>query len=227
MNFKYRNQPLFISLFSFAGITFGISTLFALTSSQAHACSGFLGQFDPTCDRSPKPRQVQSNDIFYPTPPAKGFILNSLPGKCIDVAGAPGNINGSPLQLWNCEASGRNADNGSQTDQKWILTRDGFIQNTLSGKCIDVAGAPGSTNGASLQLWDCEWSGRNADNGSQTDQKWILTRDGFIQNTLSGKCIDVAGAPGITNGASLQLWDCEWSERNADNGSQTDQKWQL
>jgi len=47
-----------------------------------------------------------------------------------------------------------------------------FIANSLSGKCIDVAGAPGRTNGAPLQLWDCERSGRNADNGSLTDQKW-------------------------------------------------------
>ncbi|MBW4675206.1 MAG: patatin-like phospholipase family protein [Desmonostoc geniculatum HA4340-LM1] len=51
---------------------------------------------------------------------------------------------------------------------------DKFIVNSLSGKCIDVAGAPGRTNGAALQLWDCERSGRNADNGSTTDQKWEL-----------------------------------------------------
>ncbi|MCT7958476.1 hypothetical protein, partial [Laspinema palackyanum] len=50
-----------------------------------------------------------------------------------------------------------------------------FIVNSLSGKCIDVAGAPGNTNGAALQLWDCETSGRNGDNGSQTDQRWSLT----------------------------------------------------
>ncbi|MCT7958523.1 RICIN domain-containing protein, partial [Laspinema palackyanum] len=111
--------------------------------------------------------------------------------------------------------------------QRWSLTSDGFIRNTLSGKCIDVAGAPGNTNGAGLQLWDCETSGRNGDNGSQTDQRWSLTSDGFIRNTLSGKCIDVAGAPGNTNGARLLLWDCETSGRNGDNGSQTDQRWRL
>jgi hypothetical protein len=154
------------------------------------------------------------------------FIVNSLSGKCIDVAGAPGRSNGAPLQLWDCERSGRNADNGSTTDQTWILTNDGFIINAQSGKCIDVAGAPGRTNGARLQLWNCERSGRNADNGSRTDQQWQL-RGGFIINSLSGKCIDVAGAPGRTNGAPLQLWDCERSGRNADNGSRTDQQWQL
>ena len=64
----------------------------------------------------------------------------------------------------------------------WLETRSiddqtsdrGFIINTLSGKCIDVAGAPGNTNGAGLQLWDCETSGRNPDNGSDTDQRWRL-----------------------------------------------------
>src|SRR5512136_853072 len=103
------------------------------------------------------------------------FINNFLSGKCIDVSGAPGRNNGSPLQLWDCELSGRNADNGSATDQKWTITSKGFIRNTLSGKCIDVAGAPGRDNGARLQLWDCELSGRNADNGSATDQTWSLT----------------------------------------------------
>jgi Ricin-type beta-trefoil lectin domain len=153
------------------------------------------------------------------------FINNLLSGKCIDVAGAPGRSNGAPLQLWDCELTGVNPDNNSITDQRWVLTSGGFIRNTLSGKCIDVAGAPGSSNGAALQLWDCELSGRNRDNGSTTDQRWTITGNGFIRNTLSGKCIDVAGAPGQTNGARLQLWDCELSGRNRDNGSDTDQKW--
>ncbi|NET74015.1 MAG: ricin-type beta-trefoil lectin domain protein, partial [Sphaerospermopsis sp. SIO1G2] len=153
------------------------------------------------------------------------FINNILSGKCIDVAGAPGRSNGASLLLWDCELTGFNADNDSTTDQRWVFTRNGYIRNTLSGKCIDVAGAPGRSNGASLQLWDCELSGRNRDNGSRTDQRWIFTSNGYIRNRLSGKCIDVAGAPGDVNGARLQLWDCELSGRNRDNGSMTDQKW--
>ena len=150
---------------------------------------------------------------------------NFLSGKCIDVDGAPGRGNGAALQLWDCELTGVNPDNNSTTDQTWVLTNGGFIRNTLSGKCIDVAGAPGRGNGAALQLWDCELSGRNRDNGSTTDQRWTITGNGFIRNTLSRKCIDVAGAPGQTNGARLQLWDCELSGRNRDNGSDTDQQW--
>jgi len=153
------------------------------------------------------------------------FINNFISGKCIDIAGAPGRTNGAPLQLWDCELTGVNPDNNSTTDQRWVLTSDGFIRNTLSGKCIDVAGAPGRNNSAPLQLWDCELSGRNRDNGSITDQNWTITNNGFIRNTLSGKCIDVAGAPGQSNGARLQLWDCELSGLNRDNGSDTDQQW--
>ncbi len=154
---------------------------------------------------------------------AEGFLENQLSGKCIDVAGAPGTQNGSPLQLWDCEFSG-NLDNGSQSDQVWEMTSGGFIRNRLSGKCIDVAGAPGKQNGARLQLWDCELSGINPDNGSQTDQKWRFS-GGFIRNRLSGKCIDVAGAPGRANKTALQIWDCERSGINPDNNSLTDQKW--
>ncbi len=49
-----------------------------------------------------------------------------------------------------------------------------FISNLLPGKCIDVAGAPSISNGARLQLWDCQLSGRNLDNGSDRDQRWVF-----------------------------------------------------
>ncbi|MCJ8279360.1 MAG: RICIN domain-containing protein, partial [Rivularia sp. ALOHA_DT_140] len=115
------------------------------------------------------------------------FIINKLSGKCIDVAGAPGQDNAAKLQLFDCEFDGRNRDNNSETDQRWTVTGDGFIKNSLSGKCIDVAGAPGQTNAAKLQLFDCELDGRNQDNNSKTDQRWSITGDGFIKNNLSGK----------------------------------------
>jgi hypothetical protein len=159
--------------------------------------------------------------------PSGRFLVNIQSGKCIDVSGAPGRATGSTLQLWDCELSGLNPDNNSPSDQRWIITNDGFIKNTLSGKCIDVAGAPGAGNGSLLQLWDCELSGRNRDNDSPTDQRWTITSDGFIMNKLSQKCIDVAGAPGQENSSPLQLWDCELSGRNQDNGSSTDQTWRL
>lgn len=71
-----------------------------------------------------------------------------------------------------------------------------FITNLLSGKCIDVSGGPGVDTGATLQLADCELSGKYPGNDSPTDQKWII-KNGFIRNVLSGKCIDVNGGPGV------------------------------
>jgi len=147
------------------------------------------------------------------------FIVNQLSGRCIDVAGAPGTENGAPLQLFDCEFSGRNP-NGTPTDQLWEFLPNGFIRNSLSGRCIDVAGAPGVANGARLMLYDCEFSGRNP-NGSQTDQQWQMLPSGLIRNRLSGRCIDVAGAPGRSNGARLQLFDCEVA------GGDSDQYWRL
>ncbi|MBN4000490.1 MULTISPECIES: RICIN domain-containing protein [unclassified Nostoc] len=157
-----------------------------------------------------KPSNAQATGVF---------INNLLSGKCIDVGGAPGTDNGAPLVLWDCELSNLNADNGSPTDHRWILRNDGFIVNELSGKCLDVAGYPGRSNGSKLIIYDCEFG------NPRTDQRWTFTSNGFIRNRLSGKCIDVAGAPGRENGAQLQLWDCELSGRNADNRSRTDQKW--
>jgi glucosylceramidase len=65
----------------------------------------------------------------------------------------------------------------------------------LAGKCVDVAGAS-TTNGASVQLFDC--------NGSAA-QNWTRTADNSIQ--ALGKCMDVTGAA-TTDGAKIQLFDC-------------------
>ncbi len=152
------------------------------------------------------------------------FIINELSNKCIDVAGDPGTANGAPLQLFDCELSGFNTS-GRVTDQKWEFIRGGFLRNKLSSKCIDVAGDPGTANGAPLQLFDCELSGFNA-SGRVTDQRWEYIGAGFFRNGLSNKCIDVAGDPGTANGAPLQLFDCEVSGFNA-SGRVTDQRWRL
>ncbi len=150
--------------------------------------------------------------------PGQGrFLVNQLSGRCLDVEGEPGVANGTALTLADCETSGRSR-NGSQTDQRWEWVAGGFIRNTLSGKCIDVSGAPGVADRARLQVWDCEMSGRNP-NGSTTDQQWEITATGHIRNRLSGKCIDVPGAPGANHGLRLQLFPCEVA------GGPTDQLW--
>jgi len=66
----------------------------------------------------------------------------------------------------------------------------------LGGKCVDVAGAS-STNGAHVQLYDC--------NGTAA-QSWTV---GNSDNTIQalGKCMDVTSAS-TANGAKVQLYDC-------------------
>ncbi|MDZ8189484.1 MAG: RICIN domain-containing protein [Nostoc sp. ChiSLP02] len=51
---------------------------------------------------------------------AGGYITNLLSNKCLDVAGDPATLNGSSLQLWDCELTGLSI-NGFPTDQKWRL----------------------------------------------------------------------------------------------------------
>ncbi len=151
-------------------------------------------------------------------------IVNLLSNRCIDVPGQPGTAQGTALQLWDCETRGRSM-NGAVTDQRWEWVNNGFIRNVLSGLCLDVQGEPGTANGSRLILAKCEFNGRSP-HGQPTDQMWFTRADGAIVNQYSMKCIDVSGAPGTTNGARLQVWDCETSGRNP-NGSLTDQRWRF
>ncbi|GAA2675207.1 chitosanase [Actinoplanes palleronii] len=66
----------------------------------------------------------------------------------------------------------------------------------LGGKCIDVAGAS-STNGAAIQLYDC--------NNSAAQQWSVGNTDQTIRSL--GKCLDVTAAA-TANGAKIQLYDC-------------------
>ncbi|MET8028200.1 family 16 glycosylhydrolase [Streptomyces avermitilis] len=73
----------------------------------------------------------------------------------------------------------------------------------LAGKCVDVAGSS-STNGAPVQLYDC--------NGTAA-QKWTVASDGTLR--ALGKCLDVT-ENGTADGSTVQLWDC---------GGSANQKW--
>ena len=177
-----------------------VSDLYNLTQDDIDGVCALYSYYDFNCLVNPST-----------TPTQNKFISNLLtPGKCLDVAGAPGTANGLPLILWDCEINASN-----RTDQKWTLNPEGFLVNNISGKCLDVAGAPGTDNGSPITLWDCEYTNPN------TDQKWRLNPQGFLINTLSGKCLDIAGAPGTINGLPIILWDCETANPN------TDQKWTL
>ncbi|MGW4464624.1 family 16 glycosylhydrolase [Micromonospora sp. NPDC004704] len=62
-------------------------------------------------------------------------------------------------------------------------------------KCVDVPGGT-PTDGALLQLWDC--------NGTDA-QRWSFPGDGTVR--ALGKCMDVAWGS-VTNGANIQLATC-------------------
>jgi hypothetical protein len=144
---------------------------------------------------------------------------------CIDVIGAPGTAEGTRLQTYPCETSGYDAW-GGPSDQFWQIDNyTGFIRNNVSPNlCLDVNGAPGTNDRAPLQVSTCETSGYDLW-GNPTDQTWYFLGK-FIVNRLSGKCIDVSGAPGNANHLPVQLWSCEWSGFNEINGSPTDQQWE-
>ncbi|GAA3448925.1 ricin-type beta-trefoil lectin domain protein [Dactylosporangium matsuzakiense] len=158
-------------------------------------------------------------------------------GKCIDVSGDDTGGNGTPVQLWDCQTAARDQhwvlkNNGSiQTlgrcldvtggstaggaklelwdcngtgAQQWRTTTNGTLVNPASGKCLDSpSGATG--NGTRLQIWDCNGSGAQS-----------FVYNGGASNIVGpgGKCIDVAGDDNGTDGAVVQLWDCQDTSRD-------------
>jgi len=150
------------------------------------------------------------NDYSKPEEPApsvttkSGNLVNLLSNKCLDPVGNS-TVNGTRVQITECDAL---------ADKFWELSSDGFLRNPTSGKCLDVAGDPGTQNSTMLQLWDCET------NKSNTDQKWTITSDAFLKNLLSNRCADLPGPSVTVSGATLQLSECEYSY-----ASTTDQRW--
>lgn len=130
-------------------------------------------------------------------------IVNLISNKCIDPVGTNPS-QGTKVQLSSCTSS---------SDMIWELTREGFIRNKKSGKCLDVTGTIGTSSGEELRLWDCEV-------GMRTDQVWNYNNNYFLTNNLSEKCVDVPGVYGDADGLVLQLWDCEYDKSN-----NTDQQW--
>ncbi len=136
------------------------------------------------------------------------IIINQLSGKCLDVPGVSNMTPGTPLQLFDCEFNMLEVS-GKKSDQFWAFGAQGPIRNTLSPTfCIDITG---THSGAFLQVQPC--------NGANPAQIWIFRPDGFVVNQVTGKCIDVAGSPGVNSETPLQLSDCEFGN------PQTDQRW--
>ncbi|MDT4992624.1 MAG: non-reducing end alpha-L-arabinofuranosidase [Actinoplanes sp.] len=111
-------------------------------------------------------------------------------GKCVDVAANDTGVNGTGVQLWDCQSYA--------IDQHWTHFADNSMR--VLGRCLDSIGN-GTANGTQVQLWDCNGVG---------GQKWVAQADGSLKNPQSGRCLDSpSGSTG--NGTRLQLWDCNGS----------------
>src|SRR6478735_2755910 len=115
-----------------------------------------------------------------------GNVISAPGGKCVDVSGDDTGVNGTAVQLWDCQPNA--------ADQHW--TWSGTALTTI-GRCLDVNGA-GTANGVKVQLWDCNGTGA---------QQWVAQADGSLKNTNSGRCLDAPGGA-TANGTRLQIWDC-------------------
>jgi hypothetical protein len=108
-------------------------------------------------------------------------------GKCVDVAADDTGVNGTAVQLWDCQ--------GYAEDQHWAHFADGSLR--VLGRCLDINGN-GTAGGTQLELWDCNGVG---------GQKWVQQADGSLRNPQSGRCLDSPNGT-TANGARLQIWDC-------------------
>jgi len=106
-------------------------------------------------------------------------------GKCVDVSGDDTGVNGTPVQLWDCQTA--------SADQHWTFSGTAL---TTIGRCLDVVSG-GTANGTLLQLYDCNGTGA---------QQWQVHGTGLL-NPQSGRCLDDPGST-LTNGTQLQIYDC-------------------
>jgi len=107
--------------------------------------------------------------------------------KCLDVAGDDVGVDGTAVQLWDCQAFSK--------DQHWTYNSN----NTLStlGRCLDIVGN-GTANNTLLQLYDCDGVG---------GQVWMQQPNGSLLNPQSGRCLDAPNG-NTANGTQLQIYDC-------------------
>jgi hypothetical protein len=118
-----------------------------------------------------------------------GNVVAGPGGKCLDVSGDDTGVNGTPIQLWDCQPAA--------ADQHW--TWSGAALTTL-GRCMDVTGAA-TANGTPVQLYDCNGTGA---------QQWVAQSNGTLSNPASGRCLD-SPSGATANGTHLQIWDCNGS----------------
>ncbi|WP_037906658.1 arabinofuranosidase catalytic domain-containing protein [Actinacidiphila yeochonensis] len=111
-------------------------------------------------------------------------------GQCVDVAADDTGVNGTAVQLWNCQSYAE--------DQHWTHNANGSLSTI--GRCLDINGN-GTANNTQVELWDCNGVG---------GQKWVQQADGSLLNPQSGRCLD-SPSGATANGTRLQIYDCNGS----------------
>ncbi|WP_329059751.1 arabinofuranosidase catalytic domain-containing protein [Amycolatopsis sp. NBC_01480] len=108
-------------------------------------------------------------------------------GQCVDAAGDDTGVNGTAVQLWNCQSYAE--------DQYWTHQPNGSLSTI--GRCLDITGNS-TASGALVELWDCTGGG---------NQEWQPQPDGSLLNPRSGLCLDDPGG-NTANGTQLEIWTC-------------------
>merc|ERR1712227_357603 len=155
----------------------GMCNKLGLTRIQIHSCEttgNFWGSTDHYWNLK------YHNDEFF-------RIENRCTGKCADVDGWSRADNGRTCVEGVCNCvDGFEGDNCEITS---VVHKWGFIESySMPGMCIDVDGAPGTRDGANVQLWSCE-----KHMPQTSDQIWDIMDNGHIVSRSSGKCLDLAG----------------------------------
>jgi non-reducing end alpha-L-arabinofuranosidase len=107
--------------------------------------------------------------------------------KCVDVAGDDVGVDGTVVQLWDCQSYA--------LDQHWYHNTNGSLE-TL-GRCLDIDGN-GTAVGTKVEIWDCNGVG---------GQVWQQQSNGSLLNPQSGLCLDDP-SDNTTNGTQLQIYTC-------------------
>src|SRR6201996_850249 len=104
-------------------------------------------------------------------------------------AGYPTDAADNAVQA-NIVAAGYSGASGGGTAPAGTITGPG-------GQCVDVIGDDTGTDGATVDLWNCQ--------SSAFDQHWTHNSDESL-STL-GRCLDIDGN-GTAAGTKVELWDC-------------------
>ncbi|BEP15677.1 hypothetical protein acdb102_39880 [Acidothermaceae bacterium B102] len=111
-------------------------------------------------------------------------------GQCVDVTANDTGVNGTAVQLWNCQSYAE--------DQHWTHNANGSL-STIN-RCLDIVGN-GTAAGTKVELWDCNGVG---------GQKWVQQANGSLLNPQSGLCLDDPSG-NTANGTVLQIYTCNGS----------------